>query len=592
MNKFCNNRKKLSLLSMLAAASLMILSTVAVASPPHPDLVEQIKSGQKAEPYFLKNLSAMRTKGINSPERFEPFAGTFAASKTVVKSPEDVTTFKVLAILVQFGDNTSQVSAEFFDSLIFDEAGYTVHDYYSTVSFGQIDLVTVNLPSVAGWQTAPQPYAYYVDGQNGTGSYPNNTQKLVEDMVDAVNASVDFSEYDNDNNGTVDVLIVIHSGTGAEYSGSDDDIWSHKWAIIPKYVDGVWVSDFTIQPEYWTSPGDMTIGVYAHELGHGFGLPDLYDTDYSSKGVGKWCIMSYGSWLGPLSRGGRPAQFCAWAKKELGIVTPTNITANVEQQPIGNATDNAEAYRLWNTGSESDEYFLIENRQKTGYDTYLPGSGLLIWHIDDAKANNTKEWYPGLSTSDHSMVALEQADGLYELEYNSDNGDAGDPFPGTYNQSNFNSLSNPSSDAYDGTGSLVGVEDISLSASTMHADLIVGLSAGTEDNEDDNQDEGDNTNPGSMLPQGVNLSQNYPNPFNPETHIAFTIGEAGEVTIDVFNVAGQRIKVLLNTNITAGEHEVIWDGTDEQGSNVASGIYFYRILGAGSQDVKKMVLLR
>jgi len=86
--------------------------------------------------------------------------------------------------------------------------------------------------------------------------------------------------------------MIVHAGRGAEYTGSLNDMWSHKWSIIPRACDGVSVSDYTVMPEYWSSPGDMTIGVFCHELGHAFGLVDLYDTDNSSYGTGYWSLMS------------------------------------------------------------------------------------------------------------------------------------------------------------------------------------------------------------------------------------------------------------------------------------------------------------
>ena len=184
----------------------------------------------------------------------------------------------------------------------------------------------MNLPSSIGWQTAPQTYASYVDGKNGTGAYPNNSQKLLEDLVDAVDPVVDFSLYDNDANGFVDVILVIHSGTGAEFFGNNDDIWSHKWSITPRAKDGVWISSYTIQPEFWIAPGDMTIGVYAHELGHVLGLHDLYDTDYSANGLGQWALMTVGSWNGPSPGGGTPAHPSPCSLFQMGCHTASTVS--------------------------------------------------------------------------------------------------------------------------------------------------------------------------------------------------------------------------------------------------------------------------
>lgn len=202
--------------------------------------------------------------------------------------------FNILAICADHPDKTSSVAATAFDNLIFGAGAGTVRHMYHEMSYGTLTLVTVNLPSALGWQRLATNYSTYVNNAYGLGAYPNNTQKLCEDLVDLVNPFVDFSDYDNDGNGYVDGLVLIHPGRGAELSGLTSDIWSHKWGISPRLRDGVYISAYSIQPEYWNAPGDITIGVYAHEIGHLFGLPDLYDTDGSSKGIGRWSLMAGG----------------------------------------------------------------------------------------------------------------------------------------------------------------------------------------------------------------------------------------------------------------------------------------------------------
>jgi len=587
----------------VVAALIALLATVGSVDDsrgcsPTPELKERIETGQVEAPYFLRNLEAMRAKGISNGSADHKHGHDHAASGAS-KSPAFIGDYNALAILVEFTDNTQQVAATFFDSLVFGDSGRTVRDYYYETSYGQLNMITSDLPSSVGWTTAPQTYDYYVNSANGTGSYPRNSQKLVEDLVDALDPVIDFSDYDNDNDGYVDALVIVHSGSGAEYTGSDDDIWSHKWAISPRYRDGVYIYEFTVQPEYWLTPGDMTIGVYAHELGHGFGLPDLYDTDYSSKGVGKWCIMSYGSWLGPSGRGGCPAHFSAWCKQEMGFLNPTVVETNRVGETIPNIEDSAIAYRLWNSGVVGDEYFLVENRQKTKYDQYLPSAGLLIWHIDEGKSNNSKEWTPGDPASNHFLVALEQPDGRYDLENNSNSGDVGDCYPSIYNVRSFTTSTSPSSDDYDGLGSLVAVENISNSATIMTADLVVGLAADVED-PDEPEDPQDPEEPGEpeeptepAIPDGITLSQNYPNPFNPLTTIRYSVDAPAAVKVEVFSIVGRKVKILVDEKVSAGIYTTEWDGTDEYGRGVASGIYFYRLVLDESQRlVKKMALVR
>ncbi len=553
----------------------------ALAAPPHPDLKARIESGEIEVPPFLKNYNELRAQGVcdvcisNAPGKLLKNNTSGASAQT----SSAVTVFRALAILVDFSDQTSSVSSIFFDTMLFDTKAGTMRDYYSEISYGQLDLVTVNLPSTLGWTRAPQTYAYYTDAQNGTGTYPQNTQGLTENLVDAIDAVVDFSQYDNDSDGFVDVLTIVHTGPGAEFTGSPNDIWSHKWAISPRLKDGVWINDFTIQPEYWSAPGDLTIGVYAHELGHGFGLTDLYDTDNSSWGNGRWSLMASGSWNGPGSLGSSPAHPDSWSRIKMGLATSTNITTNINGFSLPSVESGSNIYRMWTGGGASAEYFLVENRQRTGYDSYLPGDGLLIWHVDESKSNNTAEWYPGNSGSGNYMVALEQADGLWNLEKKVDLGSVADPFSINTGATDFSPSSTPNSNAYSGVTTFVAVQNVSASGGTMTADLSVSLVSGLGD-------------PDPTLPDNFELYQNYPNPFNPTTNISFNLPKTGQVTVTVYNSLGQIVDVIADGILPAGDNVVVWDGSNKYGNSVSSGIYFYEVSTEEFRDSRKMTLAK
>lgn len=566
--------KSLALFVCLVTVLILNSSQSSMAVPPMPELAAQLAKTGTTLPYYLEHIDDIRGKGVCLPEKFLTRQIDYGGAQlSSAQAP-----FRVLAVLVKFSDHDSSVSATYFDSLVFSSNGSTVHNYFSEISYTQLDLITLNLPSSLGWRTAPQTYDYYVDSANGLGSYPQNTQKLVEDLVDQIDPLVNFAQYDNDGNGFVDCLLMIHSGTGAELSGDNNDIWSHKWAISPRLKDGVYISSYTAQPEYWTLAGDMTIGVYAHELCHGFGLPDLYDTDFTSYGAGKWCVMSYGAWNGPGSLGGSPAHPSAWSRIEMGFATPVNVTSNLNSVTIDPVNLGGSIYRLWTSGNSGPEYFLVENRQRVSYDFYLPQSGLLIWHIDDNKINNTQEWYPGQINSNHFKVALEQADGLFDLEHRIDQGDANDPFPGNTNNTSFDAVSSPNSNSYTDGQSFVGVQNISTSGSNIIADLIVGFAA----------DIGDDP----LLPELYELSQNYPNPFNPNTTISFTLPVSSNVKLEIYNLKGELTAVLADQRYSVGTHSVVWDGTNRAGDEVASGIYFYRLVTDEEILKKKMALVR
>jgi immune inhibitor A len=154
-------------------------------------------------------------------------------------------------LLVEFSDHAAQTPAEDFDTLMYENQQGTVAHYYLQNSYGQLLISTTNLCSNIGWLTAPSEYSYYVNSSYGFGAYPQNTQKLVEDLVDLVDAEIDFSQYDNDGNGYVDMLLIVHAGTGAEFSGSPNDLWSTDWGITPRLLDGVYISSYAVLPEYW-----------------------------------------------------------------------------------------------------------------------------------------------------------------------------------------------------------------------------------------------------------------------------------------------------------------------------------------------------
>ena len=451
--------------------------------PPNPKLLDKIKSGEKVAPYAFSNLNLLRNKGIDAPWTAPELqrnqiqnAGVFQRKFGPLHSPSG--NWKALVILVSFTDNPYQVNTSYFDNLLFTQTSGTLWDYYKKISYNNLDIVTVDFPSEIGWENAPHTYSYYVNGQNGLGDYPQNTQKMVEDVVTLIDTVVNFSQYDNDGDGYVDALFVVHTGPGAEFTGSDDDIWSHAWVTSYEMnVDGVKIWHYSTEPEYWQNPGDMTIGVYAHELGHAaFGLPDLYDTDYSSSGLGNWSLMASGSWNGPSQLGSSPAMPDAFCRIQMGFASPISLNSNVTGQSIEDVEDNPTIFRLWTNGTIGSEYFLVENRQLTSFDQSLPNGGLLIYHVDESvTSDNMNEWYPDHTSSGHYLVALEQADGLYDLEKGNNKGDAGDCYPGSTNHQNFSNSTNPDSKDYNFSATGVIVDNISLSSLTMSADLQVVL---------------------------------------------------------------------------------------------------------------------
>lgn len=491
-----------SVFGFALAAALLAAVGSAWAMPLHPRVLARARRDPALERALERSLAIQKATGVNAPSMrtmtVKKGPGVYEVTRVPVGRVSGAQ--KILVLLADFSDRPHQVAGTSFDSLVFaDVTGpSSVRGYYREVSYGSVDITTshppsTNGPSAAqGWLRMPRTYAYYLGSvypYTGTESaYPNNAQKMIEDAVDASDPYVDYDVYDLDANGTMDVpLVVIHAGTGYEYGGQPYNMWSHAWQTrYPPTPDGVRVVDYSTDPEYWVGPGDMTVGVLCHELGHNFGLPDLYDYDinpstgnYESFGVGDWSLMASGSWNGAGGNGGSPARLDAWSATRLGFNAPVNVTTTITAAsiPSVNATRSGSVYRVEPGGGTSGkQYFLVENRRKTGTDSYLPGQGLLVWHVDENK------WgpYPN-DDQTHYMVDLEEAHGgTQHLATAANQGDANDPFPTTLStkRRTFNAASDPWAQTYE-RDRYVSVSGISDSAPTMSADLGPGGAAST-----------------------------------------------------------------------------------------------------------------
>ncbi len=352
---------------------------------------------------------------------------------------------KNLVILCRFSDHTAvqtRTQADF--DTIFNTVGGdatlaptgSVRDYYSENSYGTMTLQS----TVVAWVTLPQTEAYYANANDGLGSYPQNAQKMVEDALNLADPLVNFTQFDLDNDGFVDAIDIIHSGYAAETGGGGGNwIWSHKWALPSNWTSAesngsgvrVKVRDYHTEPALWGTSGTeiLRIGVVCHETGHFFGLPDLYDTDGTSQGIGSYCLMA-NSWGFDNSQR-HPPHFSAWCKIQLGWVTPTVVSTGTFTAPRVAITPTI--FKI-TQGYPTGEYLLVENRQPYGFESDLPQGGLCIWHIDEAKSSNTAEGYPGQAgwpgNNNHYKVALLQADGAYGMEHNVNRGDAADVYRG------------------------------------------------------------------------------------------------------------------------------------------------------------------
>jgi immune inhibitor A len=398
----------------------------------------------------------------------------------------------------------------------------TMQNAYKESSNGKINLVKKENTDFA-WVEMPKGASYYLDQEGkyaeggkyvlGNVNGDAHTGEFIRDLLKAADDQIDFSQYAED--GEVPNIFVVHEGTGAEFSRDPAQFWSHKWSLLSalyygKYYetgkpadayegmtqsswiektvaedmtyDGVIVNNYNIQPGIGGNvagydlatggydealkqgPFPAQTGVYAHEFGHALGLPDFYDTVYTSEGVGNYSMMAGGSWMrypnAPAYSGNSPTHFDPFSKIFLGWANPIEVkpesgVQEITLPAINSATADNGIVKMEVPGSNGTEYFLFENIQQEGFNEGLirqgaDSHGLMAWHVDENiinlyqtagfRPNNVENWmnkrfqYNQSQTASNGTVVTHyglsvlQADGNYDLEKYVNRGDAGDFF--------------------------------------------------------------------------------------------------------------------------------------------------------------------
>ena len=326
---------------------------------------------------------------------------------------------------------------------------YSITTYYQELSVGRL---TVSGSVIRRGIRVSQNDTFYAGpgicrGLCGSSRVPN----LISELLQHADSTVDFSRFVDTSTGYVPAIVILDPQVGGECylvnSAANRSIWAHRyaysgWTGAPYQTNDPWpghpgqfvkVDDYIIQGGQGGSDGCTSgqlapIGTVTHETGHLFGLPDLYDTQLATEGLGFWDLMSAGNELQPY----RPAHMSAWSLATLGWVAEVPVTApmTVTAGPI-EASDSAFIVPL--AGTSGNEFYLLENRQPVGSDSMLMGPGLLVYHLDAALmaqrmgSNLVNAIFP------HALWLVE-ADNLNQLNSACGRpcrGDAGDPFPGT-----------------------------------------------------------------------------------------------------------------------------------------------------------------
>ncbi|NIM15481.1 MAG: M6 family metalloprotease domain-containing protein [Candidatus Aminicenantes bacterium] len=415
-----------------------------------------------------------------------------------LSKPAAVTNYNLLVILVEFSDQSSLgAKTSNWANKVFQDSSNSLVDYYNEISYGQFLIIAASEThgtsndGVVGWLDI---------GYN----HPNTNmgvqnQQLTKDAIIAADPYVDFSSFDINGDGYISVselgILVVAAGyeVGFGSTYNNPGVWGHQYSLDPPggpvpapTCDGVKVAEWVgagdprtggyMQIGEWhqrtATDGHMaTIGIMAHEFGHNaFGLPDLYDYDQSSAGIGCFGLMGDGEWgwkITDIYQGTTPVHMCAWSKEFCGFITPITPTSGTSNS-IREASNYQDIYKL--STSDANQYFLVENRQLSGYDEGLWGKiqdttagGLAVWHVDMSKLNTTNN-----DNENQKLVDLEEAEGNNELDSNTNQGDKEDLFY-QGNKTSFTDSTVPDSKLYDGTSTNIEITSISSSGPTMTA---------------------------------------------------------------------------------------------------------------------------
>ncbi len=391
-------------------------------------------------------------------------------------------TKKGLIILAQFTDSKFQSGHDrALYNKIANAENYTdngfkgsVKDYFKAQSAGQFELDF----DVVGICQLKNPCSYY----GGNDSYGNDLragEMVAEACQWAATQGVDFSKYDWDGDGEVDQVFVLYAGKGEADGGAESTIWPHEFALSTSdygkslSFNGVTVDTYACSAELNDRDQLDGIGTFCHEFSHCMGFPDLYDTGYSGWfGMGDYDLMSAGNYNGDSKC---PAGYSAYEKHECGWLTYQDVTHIEEDLHVAGlkaVSDGGSAYVVKNKAHE-DEYYIIENRQNTGWDAYLPSKGVMITHVDyDAniwlynKPNAQDKYYDendNVYYNDHQRLTIFRAGRSV-----SDDGVTSDLYP--YNtQNSLTAESNPAATLYnknsDGTKYMhIDITDISVAS--------------------------------------------------------------------------------------------------------------------------------
>lgn len=390
-----------------------------------------------------------------SPRAYSPQAANVKQSATYPTTGIQ----KGVAILVEFSNNSFTLDdprQKFDDQL--NKRGYndfgatgSVKDYFMASSNG------VFIPDfdVYGPVKLSQPYSYYGGDTNATTDA--NAPEMVIEACSQLDSQIDFTQYDRDGDGAIDNVYIFYAGYGQADGGEDATVWPHSWDVRDAgrtfYFDGVQLGHYACSSELRDGRGQTIsgIGVFCHEFTHVLGFPDLYATQYTGAFTPQaWSLMDSGSYN---NNSWTPPYMSAYERYCMNWTTPIVLDdpANISMGHVTDKNGIREVYMI--KSNLENEYYILENRQQKGWDEFLPGHGMLVWHID----YNEIVWEGNVvnNSPSHQYVDIVEADNdpsYYSIP--------GDVFPGSANVTAFTDETTPSMKTWAGVSLFSPVTEI------------------------------------------------------------------------------------------------------------------------------------
>ena len=393
---------------------------------------------------FLATISKRLTSpaGLNAGRKMKGRRNA-AMRRVGAEGMMDYENFKGLIILINYSNKKFSMAnaKEFYDDMVntHDFTGYTLNNRFVPMTGSVRDYFYDN----SAQQFDPVFDIVGPVDVNYSCTYPQSTSHsdvVFHAALDSVDKVIDFSDYDSDGDGYVDMIFFLVAGFSANYGGNNQNyLWPHMYYLFDEPArDGVqfWLYACSTEIAGWEGYySDVNgIGTFCHEFGHVLGLPDLYDTDYEGSGgesrnPGEWSVMAGGSG-GNFGR--NPVGYSLYERYALGFTQPVVLDheGDYELMPL----DMSNMGCRLNTPNEK-EYFLIENRQPGKWDRFLPGHGMMVARVD---STNEHVWWSNEVNCDPKHMYYE----LLRASYTGGDSDS-DPFPGTAGVTAITNFSTP-----------------------------------------------------------------------------------------------------------------------------------------------------